>query len=320
MLQGFTITGDDLPQNSQFAEMLDSFGEGFIAFDFAWRITFCNRGGAAHHGLDPRKIIGQIAWALPGLRDDTELRAFVERAAHSGEAVDAEVASEIHAGRWYYLRAFPLQGGFGLISRDVTEARRADERQQLLMNELNHRVKNTLATVQSLARQTLREDVPMRVARQVFTERLMALSTAHNVLTRGHWESADLVDIVREAVRPWDDPVQTRISVEGASVRIAPNVALALSLAVHELATNAQKHGALSVMPGRVDLEWTAPSDHGAWAMLTWREAGGPPVSPPSSQGFGSRLLRSLGADLGAPAEVEYRPEGLVCRLRAPAA
>ncbi|WP_337188605.1 HWE histidine kinase domain-containing protein [Phenylobacterium sp.] len=317
----FAISGgDDATGNDPFAEMLDSFGDGFIAFDFEWRITYCNQGGAAHHGLAPREMIGQVAWALPGLRDDTELRTFVERAAALGAAVDAEVPSEIHRGRWYYLRAFPLQGGFGLISRDVTDGRRAEEQQRLLMNELNHRVKNTLATVQSLARQTLRDDVPMRVARQVLTERLMALSAAHNVLTRDRWESADLQDIVREAVRPWHEPGGARIVTTGDSLRIAPNVALALSLALHELATNAQKYGALSVLRGRVDLSWTRPTADHAASVLTWRESGGPPVSRPATQGFGSRLLRSLGAELGAAAEVEYDPLGLVCRLRAPAA
>jgi two-component sensor histidine kinase len=297
--------------------MLDSFGDGFIAFDFQWRITHCNHGGAAHHSLDRRSIIGEVAWELPGLRDDTELRSFVERAAASGEPVDAEVPSEIHPGQWFYLRAFPLQGGFGLISRDITEGRRAEERQRLLVNELNHRVKNTLATVQSLARQTLRDDVTISEARQRLMDRLLALSAAHNVLTRDQWESADLGEIVREAMRPWLDPAAARIETDGDTARVAPNVALALSLALHELATNAQKYGALSAPAGRVELSWSRPPGRGC-ALLVWRESGGPSVRPPSTQGFGSRLLRSLAPDLGSAAEVEYAPSGLVCRLRAP--
>ena len=87
--------------NPQFAEMLDSFGDGFIAFDLDWRITYCNQGGAAHHGLERARMIGRVAWDLPGLGEDSELRAFVERAAASREAIDAEVPSELHQGRWY---------------------------------------------------------------------------------------------------------------------------------------------------------------------------------------------------------------------------
>lgn len=227
-------------------------------------------------------------------------------------------------GEWRWMRAscqprFDAQGvfqGYVGMAMDVTAARRAEERQALLINELNHRVKNTLATVQSLARQTLRDGLVTREARERFTERLLALSTAHNVLTRRNWESAELAEIAEEAVRPWTP----RIVLSGPGVRVAPNVALAVSMALHELATNAVKYGALSDPRGRVTVDWRI--DDGAVA-LTWTEAGGPPVTPPaaSGRGFGSRLLgQGLAGELGAPAELDYREEGLVCRLRAPVA
>jgi PAS domain S-box-containing protein len=231
-------------------------------------------------------------------------------------------------GAWRWMRAscqprFDAQGvfqGYVGLSMDVTETRRAEERQHLLINELNHRVKNTLATIQSLARQTLREGMVTREARERFNDRLLALSAAHNVLTRRNWEGAELSEIASEAVQPYDEPQAPRIALLGPSARLAPNVALAVSMALHELATNAVKYGALSVADGRVTVDWTMTD---AAIELVWREAGGPPVAPPSAngKGFGSRLLnQGLAAELGAPAEVEYRAEGLVCRLRAPTA
>jgi len=241
------------------------------------------------------------------------------------------------AERWIRIRARVQAGDhgqpigmFGVLA-DITEVKledariRADRarlaesesRQRLLINELNHRVKNTLATIQSLARQTLREGVPAAEARERLTERLLALSTAHNVLTRENWESAEITDIAREAVRPYDDPEGPRIRIEGPRARLAPNVALAISMALHELATNAQKYGALSAPDGMVRLRWTAASG-GAAIDLEWREEGGPPVTPPASRGFGTRLLSGLTAELGAPAAIDYAPDGVVCRLRAP--
>ena len=101
--------------------MLDSFGEGFIAFDFEWRVTHCNRLGAAHYDLSPQDLIGHIAWTIPGIAEDEALREFLERARAVGTPIEAETPSEIQSERWYYLRAFPLQGGVGLSSRDVTE-------------------------------------------------------------------------------------------------------------------------------------------------------------------------------------------------------
>ena len=207
--------------------------------------------------------------------------------------------------------------GFIGIATDVTDALRAEERQRLLINELNHRVKNTLATIQSLARQTLRPGVTVEEGRERLTERLLALSAAHNVLTRENWESADLRQIVGEAVRPYEDDGGGRIAVEGDSARVAPNVALAVSMALNELATNAVKYGALSIPQGQVQLTWVQPAPGGT-LLLEWRERDGPAVSAPTARGFGSRLLASLTTELGEPAEIAFNPDGLVCRLRIP--
>jgi len=201
---------------------------------------------------------------------------------------------------------------------DVSDIRAAEIRQKLLINELNHRVKNTLATVQSIAHQTLREAAPGREARERLTERLLALSAAHNVLTRENWEGAELAEIAAEAIRPYDHAKARRITLDGPEARIAPSAALALSMALHVFATNALKYGALSQARGRVAIRWVP---EGGTIALEWRETGGPKVAAPARRGFGSRLLsQGLAAELGAKAEVLYEPEGLICRIRAPAA
>jgi PAS domain S-box-containing protein len=200
------------------------------------------------------------------------------------------------------------------IATDITDTREAQERQQLLIDELNHRVKNTLAIVQAVVRQTLREhDVTQQVERDV-TDRLMAISAAHDLLTRERWTGADLGDVVGEVMRPYDHA--GRVSVSGAKVRISPKTAIALSMGLQELATNAAKYGALSVVEGRVALNWNKDEDA---VTLEWRESRGPRVTAPDPPGFGSRLLgQVMAAQLGHPAQVVYATEGLICRFRAP--
>jgi two-component sensor histidine kinase len=161
---------------------------------------------------------------------------------------------------------------------DVTQQTLAAEHRQLLVNELNHRVKNTLATVQSLAHQTLRDADSLAAAKSMLTARLLALSNAHNVLTRENWEGASLPEVVHEATRAHDDPAAPRIDAAGPDLRVGPRVALALSMALHELATNAAKYGALSTDAGAVQVRWERSGERSL--ALTWRERGGPPVSP----------------------------------------
>ena len=204
--------------------------------------------------------------------------------------------------------------------QDVTDRTRAAERRQFLINELNHRVKNTLATVQSIAHQTLRPGQPSSEARSLLTSRLIALSGAHDILTRENWETADLRDIVAACVGPFEAEKGTRFDIEGPALRVAPKPAVALAMALHELATNAAKYGALSTDQGRVAVVWSLTRRDGDRRLiLDWRERGGPPVEAPDRKGFGSRLLvQGLTSDLGAAAELTFDPAGLRCRIDAP--
>jgi two-component sensor histidine kinase len=197
-------------------------------------------------------------------------------------------------------------------SRDLTALKKAEELQQLLINELNHRVKNSLATVQSIAGQTLRGETDLDSAKASIEGRIASLARAHDLLTERSWSGADLKDVVHQAMEPF---AAVQLELSGPSLDITPKHALALSLALHELATNAAKYGALSTPQGQVRLDWSIGETD---FRLTWRERGGPPVSPPSRRGFGSRLLEdNLFRELGGRTRVEYAPEGVSCEIEA---
>jgi len=212
--------------------------------------------------------------------------------------------------------------GYTGCNVDVTDVKEAEEHRELLINELNHRVKNTLATVQSIATQTLRNVLTAEQARHDIDARLLALSRAHDVLTRENWEGASLREIAAEALEPYRARGENRTSVEGPTVRLPPRMALALAMAFQELATNAVKYGALSNETGRVRIAWTV--DRGtepARLRLRWEESGGPPVETPSRRGFGSRLIeRSLARDLDGGVEIRFEPAGVCCAIDAPLA
>ncbi|WP_165820225.1 PAS domain S-box protein [Microvirga sp. KLBC 81] len=202
------------------------------------------------------------------------------------------------------------------VVEDVTERKRAEERQKLLIDELNHRVKNTLATVQSLAWQSLRQGLPPEVARERFEARLLALSRAHNLLNESGWEAASLRKILKVELEPYGIESQ-RYVLAGPDVDLPPRVAVALGMAVHELATNAVKHGALSVPDGHVLVEWSAEVQDGGTALgITWREASGPRVELPTSTGFGTRMLKQIiQRELVGSLDMQYPAEGLICQI-----
>ncbi|HEY1503506.1 MAG TPA: ATP-binding protein, partial [Stellaceae bacterium] len=202
---------------------------------------------------------------------------------------------------------------------DISDRKRHEEHQQLLLNELNHRVKNTLAMVQSLTMQTLRSTANIVEARDALIARLIAFAKAHDVLTRENWEGAGLHDVLIEALAAHlTEAEQQRLWFDGPALKLLPRASLALSMAFHELATNAVKYGALSGDEGRVDIAWSIDEAQDGFA-LDWLESGGPTVSPPQKRGFGSRLIeRGLAQDLGGSVQLEFRPHGVVCAIRAP--
>ena len=198
-----------------------------------------------------------------------------------------------------------------------------DSRQHgsFLMRELDHRVKNTLAIVQSISRQTLRATPSPEAFAEVFESRILALSHAHELLTRRAWGRAPLEEIVRKALAPFSPELSDRFDVLGPALTFSAETAVSVHMTLHELAVNAAKHGALSTGKGRVIIRWSV--DEAAtppMLTLTWREVDGPPIAgPPERQGFGSQMIqRGLARDLGGKASLDFLPQGVAYTLRAP--
>ena len=213
---------------------------------------------------------------------------------------------------------------FVSIIEDIGYRKEAEAQQQhyqsqlrLMINELNHRVKNTLATVQSMAAQTMRGETDMDGAYRKFTLRLMGLAEVHDVLTRERWHGAALQEVAERALKPFASQATGQVLIRGPQVWLQPGAALTMALVFHELATNAVKYGALSVEKGRVNLTWKldAPDER---LRLEWVETRGPRVAPPTHRGFGSRLIeRGLKGELRGHAELNFKPGGLVCVMEA---
>ena len=268
------------------------------------------------HPDDLGATIGQTAAALAGEVDTfTAEKRYVTAA---GEAVWVNLTTSL------VRTAEGEPDYFVTIIEDIGLRKAAEAQQQhyqgqlrLMINELNHRVKNTLATVQSIASQTLRSEPDPRAAYHKFEARLMGLSEVHDVLTRERWHGASLQEVVDRALRPFGAANANPFHIEGPAVWLQPAAALTMALVLHELATNAVKYGALSVDAGRVELSWTfdAATDE---LCLRWAEAGGPVVAPPTREGFGSRLIqRGLRGELRGSASMDYRPDGLCCTMTA---
>ena len=206
--------------------------------------------------------------------------------------------------------------GIFVQGHDVTDNVLAAQRQKLMIDELNHRVKNTLATVQSIAMQTARSHEDPRTFAAGFQSRLMALSHTHDLLTRSHWEGADLAEILRHETEAHG---ATRVVTNGPHVALDPAAALSLGMIFHELATNAAKYGALSDGSGRVFVDWSVADQTNRRLTIEWRELNGPPVTEPTRRGFGSRLIeRNVRHDLAGEAKLTYATEGFRAEISIP--
>jgi two-component sensor histidine kinase len=198
------------------------------------------------------------------------------------------------------------------VTVDITERKRAEERQNLLAREVDHRAKNALALAQSIVRLTRADEVKAYV--NAVEGRINALARVHTILSLSSWQGAELSKLIEEELAPYS--LGGQIKLAGPEVQLLPATAQTLALALHELFTNSAKYGALSARSGRLAIGWQVEDDH---LTLTWDETGGPLVGPPKSRGFGTRsLLASVESQLGGQAEFNWRPEGLLCRLEVP--
>ena len=297
--------------DNQLRELFDGSQDGVFVSDPHGRYVYVNPAGAEMLGYAGEDLIGR---SVAEIIDATEApRVEAWRAAHpttpqrgewrlkrrDGSWVDVEISAHILAdGRW-----------FGMV-RDVTEARESEERLSLLAREVDHRANNLLAVVQGAI--TLSNAETPAALKAVLLGRVSALARAHQLLAGGRWTGADLRRLVEEELHPY---AGDRVTIVGEPYALSPAAAQGVAMAVHELATNAVKHGALSTPAGQVAVSWTQATDE-APAVITWRETGGPRVSEPTRRGLGMNLLaRALTGTAGGRTRMEWPPEGLICEL-----
>jgi PAS domain S-box-containing protein len=299
--------------------VLESVSDGFYALDTDWRYVVFNRAAEEYFGVPRKAVMGKVLWDIFPQGTGTPFETACRAAMQKGASTTFETASRMRPDRVVELRIVPMRGGGVAITlADITDRRDAEARQRLLARELDHRVKNSLATVQAIAAQSLRGDDVSPDARERFMSRLMALARANDVLVAETWTGASLTAVAAEMARPHGD--RERFTIEGPEVHLAPETATAMALGLHELATNAAKYGALSTAEGRVSLTWALDGEGaGRRLRLNWRESGGPRVAIPQSRGFGSRLIeRGLAQALRAEVCLAYEPTGVVFTLAAP--
>ncbi len=273
-------------------------------------------------GVDRQRfaVTAENVRALIHADDWKRLQTGLEQLLKDKQPSQAEFRLRLPDGeiRWCYGTAAPTLDAAGRVVRvsgvtiDITDRKEAEERQALLAREVDHRAKNALALVQSILRLTRAKDVAAYTT--AVEGRIKALSRAHTVLSMARWQGADLRGLVEEELAPYRSA--DKVTATGPSALLEPAVAQSLALALHELVTNAAKYGALSSGPGRVALNWELKP---GTLLLQWDETGGPPTKPPSSPGFGTRIiLASVEGQLGGQAAFDWRPEGLRCVLTVP--
>ena len=286
----------------------------------------------ANFGIDPQKSDLRMSDVLSRVHPDDRgrLSEALARAASDGTAFDLECRTLLFGEfeRWVLIRGRADYDDYGVarrmagVSLDITASKVAEEHQRMLLDELNHRVKNTLATVQSMAIQTRRGTETIERFEASFLARLGALGRVHDLLSRTAWEGASLRDVVHHTLAPHlgDGDHIERLMLQGPDIRLGPNAAVTLTMAFHELATNAAKYGSLSVATGRLNVRWNVEDQSGQRVVeINWSEAGGPSVQVPVRRGFGSRFIeRGLAREFDGSVELDFATDGLCCRMRMP--
>ena len=293
-------------------------------------LIFANDSFLSLAGYDREEVLGQSFDFLMARPADPEALAQVEAVFARNSKNDFEICFHRKDGSMFWATVFisPILDKTGDVVQhfasfmDLTKHKQENDHLRFLLDELNHRTQNTLATVQAIAVQTLRGAASKEVV-DAFEGRILALSKAHSLLGRKHWEGVGLRDVIDQILQPFglNDRRVARFSVEGHDVRLQPKAALSLAMLLHELATNAAKHGALSGgAAGKIDIAWQVePTPQCDRMRLRWQESGGPPVTPPGRKGFGSRLIeRGLAQDLDGEVRLDYKPLGVVCQIIMP--
>jgi len=301
------------------ASIVESSDDAIISKDLSGTILSWNDGAGRLFGYTAEEMIGKpVTILIPPQRLEEE-PGIISRIARGEQVHHYETIRRRKDGSLVNisLTVSPVKDangkiiGASKIARDITNRKRAEEQKNLLLLEMKHRIKNTLATVQALATQTMRS--ASAEERATFLARLQSLANAHDLLVLEQWNRALLKDVVQGALDAFQEKQRERFLIEGPNqIWLDSDKSLAVAMALHELATNAVKYGALSNLSGRIMIAWEVLGNP-ARVKLHWKERGGPPVKPPKHKGFGSRLLQhALGGD---PPKMDFDPRGLECVL-----
>jgi PAS domain S-box-containing protein len=295
-------------------------------------IIFANQSLASLIGAAPDQVLGDDFDSLIAQEAGPEALTQIKAAFEGRSNGDLEVRCRRRDGSLFWAAVFisPVQDESGAVVQhlasfmDLTKHKAGEAHCRMLIEELNHRVRNTLSTVQAIVRQAVRGLSEPVLIQDAIESRLFALSRSHDLLTQESWEGAGLLDLVTKALEPFRALAcnSSRFVISGSDTRLSPKVALALGIAFHELAANAMAHGALSNEEGRVLIEWTVErrDDGSGLLVVRWEESDGPPVTAPSRKGFGALVLeRGLAHELGGTVRLDYRTDGLVCTMEIPA-
>ncbi|MEO9190719.1 MAG: CheR family methyltransferase, partial [Acetobacteraceae bacterium] len=334
-IAGLVVTFTDITERRRASEAIDEariYAEAIVEttrqplviLDADLRVRSANHAFHARFDLAPDRTKGRRIYELhDGDWDIPELRRVLEEVLPENQEVhDVTVAlgPDGPGQRTLLLNARKLERKSRetlilLAIEDVTERRAGVAHQEMLMGELSHRIKNTLATVQAISDQTLRSSASMDDFRQAFEGRLNALAEVHDLLVDKNWVGTEIGQIVARTLEPYRTENANRIAAHGSRLTMRPQKGVALAMILHELATNAAKYGALSVPDGRLAVTWHR-DDYGTKIRVEWRETGGPPVSPPAHQGFGTKMIeRGTAHELGGEARIEYKADGVRCEL-----
>jgi PAS domain S-box-containing protein len=275
-------------------------------------------------GVDPDAMLDKTDIELLDGGQAAEIAALKSEVLQKGAPCDAELRIESAAGaRWYDFHIEPIGDVSGSVmgvtgaAVDITERKESEAHLRLLMRELTHRSKNLLAVIQAMARQTAKHTGNVQTFLERFSARVQALARSHDILVQESWHGASLKELVRSQLAYYLDREPDQVSIEGPDIRLKPEAAQSLGLALHELASNAAKFGALSQAGGRVEISWQPLEDSGI--LLTWRETKGPKVSAPKRRGFGSMVIEyNLARALDADVNLDFATEGLTCRVAVP--
>jgi two-component system CheB/CheR fusion protein len=306
--------------------LFDSIDQGFCLVDMVfdeqsrpvdYRFIDVNAAFERQTGL--RDVIGKTMRSLVSTHEQSWFEVY-GRVAKTGRAERFESRAEA-LGRDYEVFAFPVQqepNRVALLFNDVSKRKEQERHLRLMVAELDHRVKNTLAIVQAIAQQTFKHEDIDHARRKAFEGRLAALAAAHNILTLTHWEKAALHDVVRGAISGCG-PREERFIAEGPAVSLHASQAVPIAMALHELCTNAVKYGSLSTDKGKVLLQWTVVKDGEPRLRIQWKEIGGPPVNAPNHRGFGSMMVeQALAYEFGGTASIDFQRDGVLCVIEGP--